>query len=158
MEVVPAMSPMTDPPAPADLAYLPNARLLVRTLLLLLAPIGIGALLILALLGVQTSPPIASLPAVAMLALAFLLSLCQIVEASLAWESRCRARRLLAVPLPDAPGLWLPEDLPLSAHGRIILAQAAPVPSTWAIGHDGLHAYVVQRAFGRWQRLARRPR
>jgi hypothetical protein len=152
------MSPMTDPPAPADLAHLPSGRLLVRALLPPLAPIGLGALLILALLGAQTSPPDAPWPAVAMLALAFLLSLGLLVQASFAWESRRRARRLLAVPLPDAPGLWLPEDLPLSAHGRIALAQAAPVPSTWAIGHDGRHAYVVQRAFGRWQRLARRSR
>lgn len=152
------MSPMTDPPDVSDLARLPDARLLRRALLPPLAPLGLGGLLALVPPAALVAPEgQAWLPAGA-LALAFLLSLAFLIDASAAWADRGRARRLLDVPLPDVAGLWQPEALPLSAHGRLALAQAAPVPRDWAVGHDGRHAYVVERFFGRWRRLARRPR
>jgi len=149
---------MTDPPDPRDLDLLPDARFLARAILNLSVPLFVGVLLLLVLPVALAAPEGGAWRPVGALTLGFLLSLLLLLEASISWSDHRRARRLLQVPLPDVPGIWLPERAPLSAHGRLALAQAAPVPRGWAIGHDGRHAYVVERHFGRWRRLARRPR
>lgn len=152
------MPPMNHPLDPSELAHLPSCRLLLWTVLPALAPVGTGAVLLFVLHDAWRMGAGFPWPAGAILALAFFFSFLLLLDAAYAWESRRRARRLLAVPLPDTPGIWSPKDLPLSAHGRIALARAAPVPSNWVVGHDGEHIYVVERSFGRWLRLARRPR
>jgi hypothetical protein len=148
------MSLTTDLPEPQNLAYLPEARLLVGVLLLSLLPIGIGAGL---LLAQPDSGILLSRAWTGAVVLAF--SLVLLAAAVLDQRRRQRARLLFEVPLPAAPGIWMPEALPLSAHGRLVLAQAAPIPPHWAIGHDGRHAYVVEWSLdGGWRRLARRRR
>lgn len=149
---------MTDPPDPRDLDLLPDARLLTRAILNLSVPLFVGGLLLLVLPSALAAPEGGAWMSAGALTLGFLVSLLLLLESSISWSYHRRAQRLLQVPLPDVPGVWLPERAPLSAHGRLALAWAAPVPREWAIGHDGRHAYVLERHFGRWRRLARRPR
>jgi len=152
------MAPMTDLPDPRHLNRLPNARLMARAILILSVPLFVGIHLLLVLSVTLAAPEGGPWMPVGVLTLGFLMSLLLFFEASIFWNNHRRARRLLQVPLPDAPGVWFPERAPLSAHGRLALAQVAPVPTDWAIGHDGRHAYVVERRFGRWRCLTRRLR
>jgi hypothetical protein len=147
-------SPLTRLPEPETLACLPGGHLLAKALLLPLVPIGLGILTLCAALDAHVLSEDIGWGLVALFLARGLVS-----EGICAWRDRRRANLLIDVPLPAAPGAWWPEDLPLSAHARLVLARAAPIPSDWAIGHDGRRAYVLDRNdYGDWRRLAQKPR
>jgi hypothetical protein len=147
-------SPLTRLPKPEVLASLSSRHLLAKALLLPLVPIGLGILVLCAALNPHLLSEDVGFGLVALFVARGMIS-----DGIHAWRDRRRANLLIGVPLPAAPGVWWPNDLPLSAHGRLILAQAAPIPPDWAIGHDGRHAYVLERDDdGDWRRLAQRPR